>query len=100
MNCNAGGFPNLQWNRNNVFEKFPAITQTKIARPFDLNIFKNTMKIEDQKKIYDYTVIIFWDFFLEKQSKRLIEQVAKNLTLTDKKVDLILINNDNLFLSK
>lgn len=101
VNCNAGGFPNLQWNRNDIFGIFPPITQTKVDTLFDLNAFIKMVLPKNQKsRTYDYTVIIFWNFFLERQAKRLINQVLNNLNLTDKKVDIIFVNNDNLYLKK
>jgi hypothetical protein len=102
VNCNAGGFPNLQWNRGNVFDVFPPITQTKPTQLFGLNSIKSAAKLD--KPIVEtkpeYTVVVFWDLMLERQSKRLIDEIEKNLMLTNKKTDLILINNDGLYLEK
>ncbi len=100
VNCNAGGFPNLQWNRNNVFNKFPPATQTKVDNLFELQEFKKLVHLNEEKNSYDYSIVIFWNFFLEKQSRRLIDQVLDNVKLTNKKINLIFVNNDNLFLEK
>ena len=49
---------------------------------------------------YDYIVIVHWNRFMGRQSKRLIRIVQDNSELvTDKKVKIIYANTDNLFVN-
>lgn len=97
VNCNAGGFPKLNWNRNGLFEAFPPKTQTKPNHIVTQNFLENNLALPS-KKGADYTVFVFWNLLLEKQSRLLLGQVEKNLKLTDKKVNVVLVNNDKWYL--
>jgi hypothetical protein len=103
INCNAGGFPNLKWNRNGNFESFPPKLQTRPDSLIDLNTYlKYLMPISQAsnsfKKDSRYTILIHWNRFMGRQSKRLIRIVKRNSKMADKKLNIIFINNDN-FLS-
>lgn len=103
VNCYAGGFPNLQWDRDSIFSVFvpkqqapldsivPLETQMKYLFPLS-----QTEKISVEE--YDYIIVVYWNRFMGRQSKRLIKFVQENAKLSkDKKIKIIYANNDNLF---
>lgn len=103
INCYAPGFPNLQWNKNNNFAVFPPITAApidslisfdeilKTSAPFIQKNPKPTINSESP-----YTIVFFWNRFMFKQCKRLYKEVRKNTALTNEKVRIIYINNDQI----
>lgn len=103
-NCYAGGFPNLNWNRNGTFETFVPQQQAPLDSLMNLKDHFNFMKpVEGTVAFnlinYDYIVLVYWSRYMGKQSKRLIELVQKNLTLSKgSNAKIIYINNDNFFL--
>ena len=103
VNCHAGGFPNLKWNRNNVMSTFLPGEQTPVDTIFPLERQKKYLIPLPQTELtdyadYDYIVIVFWNRFMGRQSKRLIRYVQDNSKLaTDKSVKIIYVNNDNSF---
>jgi hypothetical protein len=106
INCYAGGFPNLQWNRNGIMTTFPPGKQAPVdsLTPLDVQLkylkpLSQTVKIAPDQ--YDYIVVVYWNRFIGRQSKRLIRFVQKNSKLeTRKKIKIIYVNNDNLFARK
>ncbi|MCL1867824.1 MAG: hypothetical protein FWF72_02590, partial [Paludibacter sp.] len=46
---------------------------------------------------YDYYVVVFWDTFGGRQSKRLVSTVQNNIKLTDAKVKSLFVNINNYF---
>jgi len=102
VSCNTGGVPNLKWEyldtlKNKNFDQFPPTTQTELNTPIGykelittIKQTKNTEQIENQK----YKVIVFWNIFMGRQSKRLIQTVQKNITLTNESVKVYYVNND------
>jgi hypothetical protein len=105
INCYAGGFPNLKWNRDSILSTFPPKQQAPIDSilPFDtLEHYLKTLSKSNKiiKENYDYIVVVFWDIFMYRQSKRLIEFIQENCKLAvNKKVKIIYVNNDNCFLN-
>ena len=105
INCNAGGFPNLKWNRNGLLEHFPPATQTHPDSLLAFNDLLKFIRTTDGKKVNrkaysraNYKMVVFWSVFMGRQSKRLIEQAKENYQLTnDKSVQLLFVNTDNLF---
>ncbi|NOX85885.1 MAG: hypothetical protein GXO86_07970 [Chlorobi bacterium] len=103
VNCYAGGFPNLKWNRNGNFDTFPPKTQAPLDSILSLErlldfIRPLTASREFNFAQYDYVVVVFWNRFMKRQSKRLIRTVQENHRLdTIKSVKVIYINDDNLF---
>jgi len=103
VNCYAGGFPNLNWDRNEIMTTFPPKQQAPIDSivPLEthLKYLKPLSQTENiQTDHYDYIVIVHWNRFMGRQSKRLIRFVQDNSKLaTDDKVKIIYANNDNLF---
>ncbi len=101
INCYAGGFPNLKWNRNKIFSTFLPKQQAPIDSIVSLNTqlkyFQKLSYTEDFSiDSFDYIIIVHWSRFMGRQSKRLIKIVQKNAKLaTEKKVKIIYVNNDN-----
>ncbi len=104
LNCYARGFPNLKWNRDGLFDSFPAVTQI----PADSMLtFGNLLRfirpagdwtVKPTVSDKEYYVVVFWDIFMGRQSKRLIERVNENLLLSDgQQVEVLFVNNDGLF---
>ena len=106
INCNAPGFPNLNWNYGNVMETFPPKTQTEPDSLLNLEVFFKLLKSSDNNIIArdndtDFYIIICWAGFIKRLSKRLIETANENLKLNkeNKKIRIIYVNTDNLFLN-
>jgi len=103
VNCYAGGFPNLKWDRDERMTIFPPKQQAAIDSIVPLETHLKYLKpLSQTEKIqidnYDYIVIVHWNRFMGRQSKRLIRFVQDNSKLeTDKKVKIIYANTDNLF---
>ena len=103
INCYAGGFPNLDWKRDSIFETFPPQKQAPIDSIFPLDIqIKHLQPLSQTNSFsieyYDYIVIVFWNRLMGRQSKRLIQYVQENIKLArDYKVKIIYVNTDNIF---
>lgn len=103
VNCNAGGFPNLHWNRNNIMTCFPPQQQTSIDSLISLDSlisyfkpYSFTKKNLDRSS--DFLIIIYWNRFMGRQSKRLIRIIQENSKLEkEKNIKIIYINNDNIY---
>jgi len=103
INCNAGGSPNLAWDRDSILTTFPPKQQTKIDNMLSLDKqlkflhpLKQTSKFNAAD--YDYVVVIYWNRFMDRQSKRFIKFMQDNSKLSkDKRVKIIYVNNDNIF---
>jgi len=103
INCYAGGYPNLKWDRNEVMTTFPPKEQAPIDSILPLNIqLKYIQQLPDSKDIsteeYDYIVFVHWNRFMGRQSKRLIQAVKANAKLAEnQKVKIIYVNTDAIF---
>lgn len=103
VNCYAGGFPNLKWDRNETLKTFPPKKQAPIDSIVSLNTqLKYLRPVFPTKPFspeeYDYIVVIYWSKFMGRQSKRLIRYVDENVKLaTDQKIKVIYVNTDNIF---
>ena len=102
INCYAGGFPNLDWNRNSTFEVFPPKQQcpvdSLISLQAQLKLIKplsQTLAINAGK--FDTIVMVYWSSFMGRQSRRFIRIIQKNVKLTSDKVKVLYINTDNLY---
>jgi hypothetical protein len=103
INCYASAFPNLNWNKYDILTTFPPGQQTpldsivSLATQFKyLRLLKETITFQANK--YDYIVIVYWNRFMGRQSKRLIQLVQNNSNLArDKKIKIIYANTDNIF---
>ena len=103
VNCYAGGFPNLKWDRNEILATFPPQQQAPLDSivPLETQMnYLNPLSKTVKKSIdsYDYIVIVYWNRFMGRQSKRLIRFVQENYKLAkDYKVKIIYVNTDNIF---
>lgn len=103
VNCYAGGFPNLKWDRNEIMTTFPPKQQAPIDSIVSLDTQIRYLKpLSQNSKIvidnYDYIIIVYWNRFMGRQSKRLIHFVQENSKLEkEKKVKIIYANTDNIF---
>ncbi len=103
INCYAGGFPNLDWKRDSIFETFPPQEQAPIDSILPLDLQKKYFQPLSQTnsfsiEYYDYIVIVFWNRLMGRQSKRLIKYVQENIKLArNYKVKIIYVNTDNVF---
>jgi hypothetical protein len=103
INCYAGGFPNLQWNRNQVMDVFPPLQQAPVDSLVSLALIRDCIhpvvgndRIDPTK--YNNTIVVFWSRFMGRQTKRFVETVQQNVNLSEgKAVNVIYINNDNFF---
>ncbi|MFC5271270.1 hypothetical protein [Adhaeribacter terreus] len=102
INCYAGGFPNMQWNRNGNFETFPPKPQAPVDTLVSYQTLSRYLKpLSGTKPITvladDYTVVVFWSRVMGRQSKRLIQSVQQNTAKSgNQKIRLIYVNNDDL----
>ena len=96
VNCYAAGFPNLNWNKDNILETFPPKSQTQNYMNIKLKEYSDFIKFSHSKD--EKIVILFWNNFMGKQTKHFLEQFQKNISKSIKLVKVIYINNDNLYL--
>ena len=103
VNCSVGGFPNLRWNRYGTFYQFPAAKSIELDTMTTLNdhlIHVNPLNNAPfpDLRTYDYTVLVYWNRFSGRQSKRLVQVVKENVCLAkEKKVMVIYVNSDNFW---
>ncbi|NBX78943.1 MAG: hypothetical protein EBQ94_00935, partial [Flavobacteriales bacterium] len=99
VNCYVGGFPNLKWNRNETLTTFPPKQQAPIDSIVQLGTQMNYLNpLSKTEKFsmesYDYIVIIYWNRFMGRQSKRLIRFIIDNCKLEEKgKIKIIYANS-------
>ncbi|RTQ45866.1 hypothetical protein EJV47_23845 [Hymenobacter gummosus] len=102
VNCNAGGFPNLNWNHDNAQANFPPASQTppdSLVSFARLASFFRTMggsRLQGLETTADYTVVVFWSHRMGRQSRRLLATVRQNLQLVPagQRALLLYVNND------
>ncbi|MEI6488393.1 MAG: hypothetical protein WCP52_05495 [Bacteroidota bacterium] len=103
INCYAGGFPNLKWNRNGILNSFVPKTQTPLDSVITFRQHLKYIKTLNNKSVSsdslnsDYYVIVYWNRFMGRQSKRLIKYINRNLKLSDKSVQTSYVNTDNAY---
>lgn len=103
INCNAGGFPNLKWNRFGTFDEFIPKQQTPLDSILPLQKHLNYLvPLNDKSTItkndYDFVVLVHWSRFMGRQSKRLIKIVKENAAQNKNyRIKIIYLNNDNIF---
>jgi hypothetical protein len=103
INCYATGFPNLKWNRNEIMTTFPPKQQAPIDSIVTLETQLNYLKpLPQTTKLsndhYDYIVIVYWNRFMGRQSKRFIRFIQNNSNLAiGKNIKIIYANTDNIF---
>lgn len=103
INCYAGGFPNLKWNRNGNFETFTPKIQARLDSTLTLKKYLTFFNKVSTSKIvspddYDYVIVVYWNRFMGRQSKRLVRYVQENAKLSkNKSVKIIYVNNDQIY---
>lgn len=103
INCYAGGFPNLNWNRDGRMEQFPPAQQAPLDSLLSLKKRMEFLRpvtgvIPFNSINFDYIVLVYWSRFMGRQSKNLIKTVQQNARLAaEKRIKIIYVNNDNLF---
>lgn len=97
INCNAGGFPSLNWNPKGALNIFPPKTQTEISSKISKSELLNFLKVKENKNNSKYLVVLFWNQFLGKQTEKFLREFEKNGKLANS-IIFIYINNDNLYL--
>jgi hypothetical protein len=103
VNCFTGGFPNLAWDRNEIMTTFPPKPQAPLDSivPLETQLkylkpLTQTVKLLPDNS--DYIVIVFWNKFMGRQSKRLIKVIQDNSKLAaEKNIRIVYANTDNLF---
>ena len=86
INCNAPGFPNLNWNYKKVMEVFPPESNAPVDTLLNLQTHlmylksSSSKQIETEKEV-DYFIIVYWANFLKRQSIGLINAVNENIKL-------------------
>lgn len=103
INCYARGFPNLKWNRKGILDTF--VPRRQAPTDSILPLFEHLKYMKPlpgaQRFTFgqdDYTVIVYWNYFMGRQSKRLNKAIQKNVKLAKgKKVRLMYVNTDNFF---
>jgi hypothetical protein len=103
INCFAGGYPNLNWNRNGNFDVFPAKTQAPCDSLITLSWLLPHLKPLEfpcvEMKDLNYTVVVFWSRWTGRQSRHLVEFVQKNMKLASKEtqIQIMYVNTDEIF---
>lgn len=103
INCYVPGFPNPNWNYDGKMNQFPPLTAAPVDSNFSLKKIVEYLRpvkgaVPFNTVEYDYIILVYWNRFMEKQSKGLIEAVQRNLKLAVlQKAKVLYINNDNLF---
>lgn len=100
VNCNAGGFPNLKWNRNGNFDVFPPHSIKKVDSSFSLTrIEEYFVPIQSSQvgNTYKYYCVVYWNKFMGRQSKYLLELAERS---SKKNVKMMYVNVDNYFSDK
>lgn len=103
INCYAGGFPNLNWDRDGIMDSFPPKEQAPLDSLLPLAKHLELIHPMDGTKTFnedehDHVVIVHWSRFMGRQSKRLIEFIQENRTLApDKNIRILYVNNDAVF---
>lgn len=104
INCYAGGFPNIKWNRNGNLETFLPKDQAPIDTILNLKkqlsflrpvcLSTNQIVTENQ----DFYIFVYWNKCTKRHSRRLIKSIKQNIAKsTTAKVKLIYVNYDNIF---
>ena len=107
LNCYAGGFPNLKWNRGDVFATFPPKSPRPLTDSITLNSILPYLKKFDSlnyskpAQVAPLTIVVFWNYQFFRQSKRLINLVVQNLKLNaDKRQSrIIFVNTDLMYVN-
>lgn len=102
VNCYAGGFPNLHWERDSIFSVFPPKQQAPLDSFLTCGQLR-TYLLPHNEAVQaapdaGYTIVVFWNHWMGRQSERLIAIVQKNRAEhpgTSSRI--VYVNNDNLY---
>jgi hypothetical protein len=103
INCFAGGFPNLKWDRDSILTTFPPKLQAPLDSILTDSILISFLQplsnsLEFRIGVNDFVVYVFWSRFMGRQNKRFIHFIQDNCKLSkEKTVRVIYINTDNAF---
>jgi hypothetical protein len=103
INCYAGGYLNLNWNKFGNFDLFPAKTNAPCESSVTLSWLLPYLKPVEfpcvKMKDLDYTVVVFWSRWTGRQSEHLVEYVQKNIKLAPKetRIQVMYVNTDEVF---
>jgi len=88
----------LNWNTKNRLDFFPPTTHVTFFKRISIyevlkltNAQLNTLKLDDGKR----KVVIFWNIFLNKQTRIYLKAIQENLTKAKDEIQVFFINNDN-----
>ncbi|WP_460556224.1 hypothetical protein [Hymenobacter daeguensis] len=102
INCYAGGFPNLNWERAGSMAQFPPAQQA--PRDSALSLAEHlrhvyTAGLPTPMPAAHYTVVVHWSRFMTRQSRRLIRAVRRNVALAPMgtRVALVFVNTDDFY---
>lgn len=102
INCYAGGFPNLDWNRNDNMSVFPPKQQAPIDSVLTLDdMLKCIRPLNAQTKLPSKKgpiIVVFWTQFMHRQTKRFLKVIQTNAALSNQSpVTIVYVNADHLF---
>lgn len=103
INCYAGGFPNLEWDRDNILTSFPPKVQAPLdSLVTDSTLLKYLLPMSNSSEViireYDYVIFVFWSKFMGRQNKRFIQFIQENNKLSaENNVKFVYINMDNFY---
>jgi hypothetical protein len=86
-------YPNLNWNFEGKFEKFPPKNTVGIDS-FNLNLNQFIEILPSEVAYYKYIYIIDWSLMTERQSKALINQVYYNIDKFQKNDSIMIVFNN------
>ncbi|MFT4061330.1 MAG: hypothetical protein QM642_03125 [Edaphocola sp.] len=105
-NCYGTGFPNLSWNRQGEFDVFPPkqarmlpFGNKPISFPDIRRTFAAVATNGNMASSPDYSIVIFCNIFMGRQSRRFVNSVQKSLSHKKSSctVNVYYVNNDNLY---
>ncbi len=104
INCYAGGFPNLKWNRDGMLNTFlpkdQAPIDTILSLKRQLSYLRPVCSLtkESVENSFDFYIVVYWNKCTKRHSKRLIKSIQYNVNkATSEKVIIIYANYDNVF---
>lgn len=106
INCYAGGFPNLNWNREENFQVFPPKQQAPVDSLVSLATLQQHLQALpgsnpitiNPKQTNTYTLIVFWSRFMGRQSERFLQLIQENhQSFAPASTPILYVNTDNFF---
>ena len=106
INCYAGGFPQLKWNRDGMLDSFLPKDQAPTDTLINLKKLSTYLiPVSHETKAFskdssDYFIFIFWNKCTKRHSKRLIKNIRQNVSKAgNNKIRLTFVNYDAVFYS-